>query len=81
MPIDGELFVDGAVLDNVPVEEMRRRNPSGPIIAIDVSPADGPVVNEDYGLSVSGIASTQARRQGGGPPSLISTSISKAIWE
>jgi len=75
VPIDGELFVDGGVLDNVPVEEMRRRNPSGSIVAIDVSPVDGPVANEDYGLSVSGIASTRARRHGGGPPSLVSTMV------
>jgi predicted acylesterase/phospholipase RssA/CRP-like cAMP-binding protein len=75
VPIDGELFVDGGVLDNVPVEEMRHRNPTGSIIAVDVSPADGPVANEDYGLSISGIESTRARRRGGGPPSLISTMV------
>lgn len=34
---DGELLIDGGLLDNVPVGEMRRRVGTGPIIAIDVS--------------------------------------------
>ena len=46
-----------ASLDNVPVDEMRRRNPTGTIIAVDVAPdrrARRPT--DDYGLSVSGPA-------------------------
>lgn len=34
--VDGELTVDGAVLDNLPVDEMRAC-PVGPVIAVDVS--------------------------------------------
>lgn len=35
---DGELIIDGGLLDNVPIGEMRRRIGTGTIIAIDLSP-------------------------------------------
>lgn len=54
VPDSGELLVDGGVLDNLPVDAMRALNPSGPVLAIDVVPLAGPVVQADYGLSVSG---------------------------
>jgi predicted acylesterase/phospholipase RssA/CRP-like cAMP-binding protein len=73
VPFDGELFVDGGILDNVPVDEMRRRNPSGKVFAIDVSPADGPVADVDYGLSMSGFRAVLDRRKGSGPPGMLST--------
>lgn len=79
VPRDGDLLVDGGILDNVPVEEMRRRNPSGTIIAVDVSPVEGPVAKDDYGLSVSGVASVRARRRGGGPPNLVSTMVRSSL--
>ncbi len=74
VPADGELLVDGGVLDNVPVEEMRRRNPTGQVIAVDVAPADGPAADRDYGLSVSGFAALMQRRRGG-PPGLLTTMV------
>ena len=49
-----ELHVDGSVLDNLPVEKMRRVNPRGPVVAVDVSMSSGPRAPEDFGLSVSG---------------------------
>ena len=49
-----ELHVDGGVLDNLPVEPMRRINPRGLVIAVDVALNEGPRVPEDFGLSVSG---------------------------
>ena len=45
VPLDGDLLVDGGVVDNVPVAEMRRRNPTGRIIAVDVAPTDGPTAS------------------------------------
>jgi predicted acylesterase/phospholipase RssA/CRP-like cAMP-binding protein len=54
VPINGELHVDGGVLDNVPVAIMAADNSIGTVIAIDVSPPGGPAAEEDFGLSVSG---------------------------
>ncbi|MCC5809641.1 MAG: cyclic nucleotide-binding domain-containing protein [Ectothiorhodospiraceae bacterium] len=49
-----ELHVDGGVLDNLPVEPMRRINPRGLVIAVDVALNAGPRARGDFGLSVSG---------------------------
>jgi NTE family protein/lysophospholipid hydrolase len=38
VPRDGDLLVDGGVLNNLPVDIMRQRCP-GPVVAVDVSPA------------------------------------------
>jgi predicted acylesterase/phospholipase RssA/CRP-like cAMP-binding protein len=54
VPIDDELLVDGGVLDNLPVEPMRQRNPTGPLIAVDVAPPTISSDRTDYGLSLSG---------------------------
>ena len=75
VPHNGDLLVDGGLLDNVPVDEMRRRNPTGQVLAIDVAPVQGPVAARDYGLSVSGIRSFYDRRRGQGPPHLVSTMV------
>lgn len=75
VPDGDELLVDGGVLDNVPVDEMRRRNPTGQVVAVDVAPADGPAADHDYGLSVSGFAALLGRRRGGGPPGLLTTMV------
>lgn len=66
---DGDLHVDGGVLDNLPVEPMRRINPHGPLIAVDVALNEGPRATEDYGLSVSGWGLLAQRlRPGAAPP-------------
>jgi predicted acylesterase/phospholipase RssA len=79
VPLDGELLVDGAVLDNVPVDEMRRRNTTGRVLAIDVAPAEGPRVDHDYGLSVSGFRALLDRRRGTGPPSMLATLVRASL--
>jgi len=61
VPIDGELHVDGGVLDNVPVAAMASDNSIGTVIAIDVSPPSGPGAETDYGLSVSGFEALRNR--------------------
>ncbi len=75
VPRGGDLLVDGGLLDNVPVAEMRRRNPNGRVMAIDVAPAEGPAAARDYGLSLSGSRAFLDRRRGAGPPALISTMV------
>jgi NTE family protein/lysophospholipid hydrolase len=79
VPYQGDLLVDGGLLDNVPVEEMRRRYPTGTVIAIDVAPVDGPVADVDYGLWVSGFRSLLHRRRPGRPPNLVSTMVRASI--
>lgn len=54
MPNNGELLVDGGVLNNLPVDVMREMNPFGIIIAIDVVPSIGLGAHADYGMGVSG---------------------------
>jgi predicted acylesterase/phospholipase RssA/CRP-like cAMP-binding protein len=71
VPIDGELHVDGGVVNNLPADEMRADDTIGTVIAVDVAPQEGPRVPTDYGLSVSGIRAlrTIARRRGTAYPS------------
>jgi predicted acylesterase/phospholipase RssA/CRP-like cAMP-binding protein len=52
--IDGDLHVDGALLDNLPVNAMSRLLRGGSIIAVDVSPRVDLTANADYGLGLSG---------------------------
>jgi len=54
VPENGELLVDGSVLNNLPIDIMRELNPSGLVMAIDVVLPSSFTVKEDYGLSVSG---------------------------
>ena len=49
-----DLHVDGGVFNNLPGDVMRRRNPTGTVIAVDVAPPVGPRAKGDPGLSVSG---------------------------
>jgi len=54
VPENGDLLVDGGVLNNIPIDIMRKLNPSGTILAVDVVPPTGPQAIDDYGLSLSG---------------------------
>jgi predicted acylesterase/phospholipase RssA len=54
VPRDGHLLVDGGVLDNLPVEPLRKTGLVTTVIAVDVAPALGPRAKADFGLSVSG---------------------------
>jgi NTE family protein/lysophospholipid hydrolase len=51
---NGDLLVDGGVLDNLPVAVMKRRNGGGPIIASDVSAPVDLQVTADFGPYLSG---------------------------
>ena len=54
VPSEGDILVDGGVLNNLPIDVMRSKNPFGRVIAVDVVAPSGPKAKEDYGLSVSG---------------------------
>lgn len=54
VPRNGELLVDGGVLNNLPVDVMREFNPSGTVLAIDVVLPKSFFTTEDYGTEVSG---------------------------
>ena len=67
VPEGEDLLVDGGVLNNLPIDVMREMNPVGPIITIDVVPPRGPVVQSDYGLSISGWRVAMSRLLPGAP--------------
>jgi predicted acylesterase/phospholipase RssA/CRP-like cAMP-binding protein len=54
VPHEGDLLVDGGVLNNLPVDVVRRADPTGTVIASDVAPPLGPRAKADYGGHVSG---------------------------
>ena len=68
VPEDGDLLVDGGVLNNLPVDEMRELNPTGTVIAVDVTPKAGPRAKEDFGLSVSGTRELLKKMKPGAAP-------------
>lgn len=51
---DGDLLVDGGLLNNLPVDIARGFNPTGTVIASDVAPLLGPRARSEYGTQVSG---------------------------
>ena len=54
VPWDGNLLVDGGMIDNVPVRAMRQLVSSGTVIAVDIAPPLGPRAKEDFGTDLSG---------------------------
>ncbi|MGE3843047.1 MAG: cyclic nucleotide-binding and patatin-like phospholipase domain-containing protein [Vicinamibacterales bacterium] len=52
--LDGELHVDGGVINNVPVDVMRAFSGDGIVIGVDVSPPHELNLVADYGEDVSG---------------------------
>jgi len=54
VPFEGNLLVDGGVLNNLPISIMRDLNPSGTVMAIDVVPPTGTRAKQDYGTDLSG---------------------------
>jgi NTE family protein len=50
----GDLLIDGAAIDNVPVDVMRGRIGRGSIIAVDVSPEVEPLITAPFGTGLSG---------------------------
>ena len=52
--VDGDLHVDGGIVNNVPVDVMKEISKGARVIAVNVSPQDDPTMIADYGLGVSG---------------------------
>ncbi len=55
VPFEGDLLVDGGVLNNLPVQVMRTDSTIGTVIAVDVAPQRGPRARTDFGHYVSGV--------------------------
>jgi NTE family protein len=60
VPFEGDLLVDGGVLNNLPFEVMRDNSTIETIVAVDVAPDQGPRARADYGMSVSGFQALAA---------------------
>ncbi|HET9265277.1 MAG TPA: cyclic nucleotide-binding and patatin-like phospholipase domain-containing protein [Vicinamibacterales bacterium] len=76
MVLDGELHVDGGLIDNVPVDVMRSFSNEGIVIGVDVSPPHGLDEVADYGEDVSGWRAVwdrlkPARARRAYPPSIL----------
>ncbi len=52
--VEGDLLVDGALLNNVPVDVMAKRNEGGAIIAVDVNVREDLLNNTDHQGGMSG---------------------------
>jgi predicted acylesterase/phospholipase RssA len=65
VPNEGDLLVDGGVLNNMPFEMMRDDSTIETIIAVDVAPDQGPRARADFGLSVSGFKALGASMRRG----------------
>ncbi len=68
VPYDGELLVDGGVLNNLPCDVLRATRTVGRLIAVDLSPPAGPTAKDDFGLSVSGWKALRSRIGSKGSP-------------
>jgi predicted acylesterase/phospholipase RssA len=54
VPAGEDLLVDGGVLNNIPIDVMRRLHPTATVIASDAAPVLGPRARVDYGLYLRG---------------------------
>ena len=81
MPHEGDLLVDGGVLENLPARPLRQDPGISTVIAIDVAPPDGPRAKADFGLSLSGfdILKRRARRERFANPALATTVIASML--
>jgi predicted acylesterase/phospholipase RssA/CRP-like cAMP-binding protein len=71
----GELLVDGGVMNNLPIDVMRTLSEGGPVVAVNVSLERDPGSNYSFGPSVSGwqVLSSRIRRQPLNVPSLFAS--------
>ncbi len=67
VPINGDLHVDGGLLDNVPGDILAADPSIGRVVAIDVTPPGGPRAKDDYGMSMTGTKAAVARMKRSGP--------------
>ncbi len=81
VPHDGDLLVDGGVLENLPARPLREDPGISTVIAIDVAPPDGPRAKAEFGHSLSGfeILKQRARRQRFPHPPIATTVIASML--
>lgn len=58
---DGDLLVDGGVMENLPISGFVADGTIGTIIAVEASPPEGPKATPDQTLSISGIHAIRSR--------------------
>jgi predicted acylesterase/phospholipase RssA len=68
VPYDGDLLVDGGVLNNLPCDVVSATRMVATTIAVDLSPPVGPRAKDDFGLSVSGWKALRSRVVPGSSP-------------
>lgn len=51
---EGEVMIDGGVMNNLPIDVMRNQFEAGKVIAVDASPAKTKLHHYDFGPSISG---------------------------
>jgi predicted acylesterase/phospholipase RssA/CRP-like cAMP-binding protein len=68
VPMGEDLLIDGASMNNLPVDRMREGNPLGPVIAVDVAPPSGPRAKADFEPVISGWGQLGARMLPGRRP-------------
>jgi predicted acylesterase/phospholipase RssA len=68
----GELLVDGAVMNNIPIDVMRTMSEGGPVVAVSVSVGRDPGADYQFGTHVSGwqVLGSRLRRQPVNVPSI-----------
>jgi predicted acylesterase/phospholipase RssA len=52
--VDGNLLVDGGIVNNLPVDVMKGFSGGATVIAVDPTPRMDPALTADYGFGVSG---------------------------
>jgi lysophospholipid hydrolase len=77
---EGDLLVDGCVLNNLPIDVMQRLNQDGPIIAVNVFPDVDLLRDYHFGPSISGWQALMSklnplRRQDDGAPLLFESLV------
>lgn len=81
VPHNGDLLVDGGVLENLPARPLREDPGIGTVIAIDVAPPSGPRAKADFGHALSGvdILKQRAMRKRVAHPPLATTVIASML--
>lgn len=79
--VDGDLLVDGGVMENLPVGPLVRDPAVDQIIAIDVAPPDGPSSRVPYGSKLAGgrALRDQLSRSKHSPPGIANTVMASML--
>lgn len=81
--LDGDVLIDGATINNLPVDRMREANPTGTIIAIDVSRTDAPPTTSSFPPQTSGwralVSGLRRSEPGSVPPKIGATLAASSL--